>query len=84
MAATGNEVPLLSQLRSLKEWIVGQIDETKRLKPVNEIQSGTDLDTLTEPGSWFCDDSTSVTNAPDGVEAEFLLYVYSGGGGRSS
>lgn len=80
MAATGNEVPLLSQLRSLKEWIVGQIDETKRLKPVNEIVAGTDLDTLTEPGSWFCDDSTSVTNVPDGVTGEFLLYVYSGGG----
>lgn len=25
MAATGNEVPLLSQLRSLKEWVVDQI-----------------------------------------------------------
>lgn len=79
MAATGNEVPKLSQLRSLKEWIVGQIDEVKRLKPVNEIVAGTDLDTLTEPGSWFCDDSTSVTNVPGGVAAEFLLYVYSGG-----
>lgn len=79
MAATGNEVPLLSQLRILKEWIVENI-EAKRLRPVNEISAGTDLDTLTEPGSWFCDDSTSVTNVPGGVAAEFLLYVYSGGG----
>lgn len=64
-----------------------QVDEinsaiatTKWLKPENEIPSGTDLDTLTEPGSWFCDDSTSVTNVPGGVAAEFLLYVYSVGG----
>lgn len=53
---------------------------TKWLKPANDISAGTDLDTLTEPGSWFCDDSTSVTNVPGGVAAEFLLYVYSGGG----
>lgn len=59
------------------------VETTKWLKPVNEIQSGTDLDTLTEPGSWFCGDSTDVTNIPDGVGDEFLLYVYSGGG-RSS
>lgn len=26
MAATGNEVPLLSQLRTLKEWVVDQIE----------------------------------------------------------
>lgn len=30
MAATGNEVPKLSQLRSLKEWIVGQIDDLRK------------------------------------------------------
>lgn len=56
-----------------------QIDKTKRLKPVNKISASTDLDTLTEPGSWFCSD-TDVTNAPDGVTGKFLLYVYSGDG----
>lgn len=63
-----------------KGGLQGQIDEAKRLRPVNEICAGTDLNTLTEPGSWFCDNSTGVTNVPDGVEAEFILYVYSGGG----
>lgn len=60
-----------------------QIDEanatvatTKWLKPANEIPSRTDLNTLTEPGSWFCGDA-AVTNAPDDVAGEFLLYVYS-------
>lgn len=64
-----------------------QVDEinetvatTKWLKPTNKIPSGTDLDTLTEPGSWYSDEASTVTNKPSGVTGEFLLYVYSGGG----
>ena len=58
-----------------------QIDEAKRLRPENEIPSGTDLDTLTEPGSWYTDESGSTfPNAPAEVTESFLLYVYEGGG----
>ena len=56
-----------------------QIDETKRLKPVNKISDSTDLNTLTEPGSWFCS-GTDVANTPYGVTGKFLLYVYSSDG----
>lgn len=54
---------------------------TKWLKPAQKIQSGTDLDTLTEPGSWYTDESgTHFPNAPTEVTESFLLYVYEGGG----
>lgn len=79
-ATTSADGFMSSEDKTKLDGLQGQIDETKRLRPMNEISAGTDLDTLTEPGSWFCDDSTSVTNVPGGVAAEFLLYVYSGGG----
>lgn len=57
------------------------VETTKWLKPANEIPSGTDLDTLTEPGSWFCGEASSVTNAPESATGAFALYVYSVSGG---
>lgn len=59
------------------------VETTKWLKPANEIPSGTDLDTLTEPGSWSCtaDASAGVTHKPDGVDGAFVLYVYEQQGG---
>ena len=50
---------------------------TKWLKPKNKIPSGADLDTLTDPGSWYTSEpATKFANAPSEVKGAFLLYVY--------
>lgn len=53
----------------------------KDLSPTEEIPAGTDLDTLTEPGSWFCGEASGVTNEPESATGAFALYVYSVSGG---
>ena len=63
-----------------------QIDETKRLKPVDTIPASSDLDDYTEAGSYSCsaEASATVTNKPAGVTGAFLLYVYEGPRGFDS
>lgn len=80
-ATTSADGFMSSEDKTKLDGLQGQIDETKRLRPVNEISAGTDLDTLTEPGSWFCDEASGVTNAPERATGAFALYVYSVSGG---
>lgn len=59
----------------------GAAAKAKDLAPAATIESGADLDSYTEPGSYACADASGVTNAPGGVTGAFALYVYSVPGG---
>lgn len=64
MAATGNEVPLLSQLRTLKDWIVTQlggkapsshthtVSDITNLDPLSYMPIGTVIEVKQSAGTW--------------------------------